>query len=203
MRNTPYSAKILLFFSVVLICLPTYISMYRVHEGRLLVSTGSIIGKGIFTDTVIFLEVHRLGRAYGVIVNKKMAKSDIPDAVPTVLKKLNIPVYYGGPVEYPDHVFVLTTLKGKVSLKNLGSLAKDREAMLATLKSIKDEPDIKIMLGYAGWGPFQLNVELQRKRWGVIDTQTDLINDLPPGDIWKEALKRLLEEQPEKKGKIL
>ncbi len=53
--------------------------------------------------------------------------------------------------------------------------------------------------GYAGWGPVQLDYELFRGAWHVIEADADILN-APPETMWRKALEKV----PQKKsGAIL
>jgi putative transcriptional regulator len=47
-----------------------------------------------------------------------------------------------------------------------------------------------VALGYAGWGPGQLEEELEREDWVVIPADPGLVFDLPRGRVWDEAMFR-------------
>jgi putative transcriptional regulator len=47
------------------------------------------------------------------------------------------------------------------------------------------------MLGYSGWGPGQLEAELQESAWLISDVSEELIFDTPPDAMWEKAIRRL------------
>jgi putative transcriptional regulator len=52
-----------------------------------------------------------------------------------------------------------------------------------------ESKDIRFYLGYSGWGPGQLEAELEEESWIVCDFATDeLLFDMEPAMIWKKAL---------------
>ena len=52
--------------------------------------------------------------------------------------------------------------------------------------------DIRFFLGYSGWGPGQLETELEEDSWIVCDYVTDeLLFDTEPGTMWKKALENM------------
>ena len=47
------------------------------------------------------------------------------------------------------------------------------------------------MVGYSGWGPGQLESELQASAWLLCDVDRDLIFNTPPDEMWEKAIRRL------------
>jgi len=48
-----------------------------------------------------------------------------------------------------------------------------------------------LALGYAGWGPGQLEDEIQRNSWLSVPADTALLFESAPEGMWREALARL------------
>jgi putative transcriptional regulator len=48
-----------------------------------------------------------------------------------------------------------------------------------------------VALGYAGWGPGQLEGELAQNGWLTVDAAPDLVFGTPDAGKWEAALKRL------------
>lgn len=53
------------------------------------------------------------------------------------------------------------------------------------------EPRARILTGYAGWAPGQLDEELSASAWLTADVDLDLIFDTPAGEMWEAAIRRL------------
>ncbi|HEX2309943.1 MAG TPA: YqgE/AlgH family protein, partial [Vicinamibacterales bacterium] len=49
----------------------------------------------------------------------------------------------------------------------------------------------RLIAGYAGWGPGQLDSELAASAWLSLDVQPDLIFDTPAEQMWDRAIRRL------------
>ena len=47
------------------------------------------------------------------------------------------------------------------------------------------------MLGYAGWGPLQVEAEVTQGSWMPLALDRDLALDLPLEERWEEAIRRL------------
>lgn len=99
------------------------------------------------------------------------------------------PILLGGPVE-PQRGFVLHTRDwgGQDSIQ-----AADRWTLSGTLDVLRAIAEGKgpsrwiAALGYAGWGPGQLEEELTRHGWFVTPGSDDLIFDVAPDHRWEQA----------------
>ena len=166
--------------------------------GKVLIAMPEM-GDPRFTHSVVLLCSHSDEGAMGLIVNKPagdlqlgalLEQMDITPA-PGVQSRA---VYFGGPVEggrgfvlhSPDYGSAIHTLEVTPEI-----------AMTATLDVLEDianggGPERALMLlGYAGWGPGQLEDELGRNGWLTADASGELVFDLPDGQKWTHALKTL------------
>ena len=48
-----------------------------------------------------------------------------------------------------------------------------------------------VLAGYAGWGPGQLDAELEQSAWLIMPVELDLIFDIPAAVSWETAIRRL------------
>jgi putative transcriptional regulator len=49
----------------------------------------------------------------------------------------------------------------------------------------------RLLLGYAGWGPGQLDAELAASAWLTAPPEPGLVFDTPPGEMWERAIRGL------------
>ena len=52
-------------------------------------------------------------------------------------------------------------------------------------------PRARVLAGYAGWGPGQLDEELAQSAWLMGEVELDLIFDVAPRGMWETAIRRL------------
>ena len=52
-------------------------------------------------------------------------------------------------------------------------------------------PRARLIVGYSGWGPGQLEEELQASAWLMSDIDRDVIFNTPPEKMWEMAIRRL------------
>lgn len=167
-------------------------------HGQLLIAMPGM-GDPRFARAVIYLCAHSADGAMGLVVNKPAPDLDFA----ALLRQLDIEVadaprtrrvHFGGPVEC-GRGFVLHTQDYAVegaSLKVNGAFA-----MTATVEILKDMargagPDRALLaLGYAGWGPGQLEAEIQANGWLTAAADPDVVFGTSDDAKWAEALKTL------------
>lgn len=151
-----------------------------------------------FHRTVIYMCAHNEDGAMGLVVNKLFGsitfhdlldQLGLEDTKPTV----NLPVHYGGPVE-SGRGFVLHS----TDYVREGTLVVDDEvALTATidiLRAIAENRGPKrsfLLLGYAGWGPGQLDAEIQANGWLNVPCDEDLLFDPDLEAKWERAIGKL------------
>ena len=96
------------------------------------------------------------------------------------------PVHAGGPVE-PQRGFVLHSPDwdgpGTVQAAPLCAMSASVEVLRA-IAAGEGPSQFLIALGYAGWGPGQLDGEMRRHGWQVVDVSDALLWDVPAADRW-------------------
>lgn len=161
------------------------------YKGKILISTPDISGD-IFSRSVVLVIEHNEQGAFGLILNKK--NSQMSDKF-IDLFEFKIEVYDGGPVEN-DKVFFI--VKGKKVTENLVEITpefystEDIENIIsAVLSNELNINDVKIFSGYSGWTSMQLDEEIQRKVWTVVDVY-NLDYTLPNDQtLWKSIMQNL------------
>ncbi len=141
-----------------------------------------------FSKTLTYICEHTPQGAIGLIVNKPIdvTLANLFDQVEITLPTANLRlretnVLFGGPV-LMDRGFVLHQPLGDWN----STLKVNENIGLTTSKDILeaigrgDGPTrILVTLGYAGWGPGQLEDEISRNGWLSVAANTDLMFDLP------------------------
>lgn len=152
-----------------------------------------------FEYSVIYICAHSDDGAMGLIVNKPSVDVTFENLVDQLSIEntgnlSDIRVHFGGPVEL-GRGFVLHSPDFRSEMTTLN--VDDGFAMTATLDVLESiaqgsGPDKRlIVLGYAGWGPGQLESEIAANGWLLCDASTDLVFDTADGDKWEAALSSL------------
>lgn len=151
-----------------------------------------------FERTVIYICAHTADGAMGLVVNREIEALTFPD----LLKQLSIDaevvddkiqVLFGGPVE-TGRGFVLHSAD---YVQNTTMLVDKRVGLTATMEVLKDiasgnGPKLNILaLGYAGWGPGQLDAEIQANGWLSVPADDKLVFDSDLDKKWERALAKI------------
>ena len=177
------------------------------HLGRMTIDNAELAGKLLiampdmsdprFAKAVIYMCAHSQEGGMGLIINRP--KPEI--GFHALLEQLEIPlgvnvrapdIFYGGPVEQ-QRGFVLHS--ADYACED-GTLNVDpRIRMTATLQVLEDiaqgkGPSVALLaLGYAGWGPGQLEYEIGQNGWLTCAPTEKLVFGTPNDAKWSEALK--------------
>jgi putative transcriptional regulator len=166
--------------------------------GKLLIAMPEM-GDPRFMHSVVLMCSHSAEGAMGLIVNKPAGDLQLG----ALLEQLELardgvavdrPVHFGGPVE-GGRGFVLHSADYGSDIQTLA--VTDEIGMTATLDVLEEiaagrGPDRALMLlGYAGWGPGQLEDELAQNGWLTADASAALVFDEPDQLKWSAALKTL------------
>jgi putative transcriptional regulator len=151
-----------------------------------------------FEKSVIYMCVHNAEGAVGLVVNRQIDSITFPD----LLKQLNIepadsapnlPIHFGGPVE-TGRGFVLHSAEyGQTGTIMVG----DMVGLTATVDILKDmaarrgPKNTLLALGYAGWGPGQLDGEIQQNAWLNVPADDGLIFDSAIDTKWARAIAKI------------
>ncbi|MEC7490316.1 MAG: YqgE/AlgH family protein [Pseudomonadota bacterium] len=165
--------------------------------GQLLVAMPQMLDER-FSKSVIYMCAHNDDGAMGLVVNKVLENINFPDLLqqldlsPIVSGK-EIRVHFGGPVE-AGRGFVLHTAD---YVQEATMIVDDRIALTATTDILRDiaggdgPQNSLLALGYAGWGPGQLDAEIQANGWLSLDADDKLIFSLDPASAWQGSLAKM------------
>ena len=167
-------------------------------NGKLLIAMPGM-GDPRFANSVVFICAHSADGAMGLMVNKPTGDLRFSDLIDQLSispgdDMLDRDVHFGGPVE-TGRGFVLHDYGYHSSISTMD--VNDRFAMTATLDILEDlaqgrGPDRAIIaLGYAGWGPEQLEAEIAQNGWLTCDADPALVFDTADARKWDAALNTL------------
>ena len=151
-----------------------------------------------FQRTVIYMCAHTAEGAMGLVINRLIDSITFPDLLEQLGIEGDTPgneikIHFGGPVE-SGRGFVLHT----ADYRQEGTLSISGEvALTATIDILKDiarggGPRQKLLaLGYAGWGPGQLDAEIQANGWLQVPADSQLVFGPDLDGKWQLALAKL------------
>lgn len=165
-------------------------------QGQFLLAMPSM-GDPRFLRSVVYMVAHDNEGAMGFIVNKcaeGLSLGDILKDMPETVAKtglVNLPVYVGGPVQN-DRGFVLHTSdyeKTRNTLSQELPIALTQSAdVLVDAAHGRGPEKMRLFLGYAGWGPGQIEGELQDNAWLVCDANIAEIFTSRNDDLYEKCV---------------
>lgn len=167
------------------------------------------IDTGLFQGSLVYLCEHKSNEgAFGFVLNKpsEIHLPELMAQVQLVLQRedlLERPVMQGGPM-HTDRGFVLhetihahtndgeevSAYDSTVRLHDDLQMTTSRDILEALAAGAGPER-LLLALGYASWGPGQLESELQDNAWLTLPASLDLIFDVPPAERYAQALSQL------------
>lgn len=164
----------------------------KVRPGCLLIAE-PFLADPYFRRAVVLLADHNDKGSFGLILNKPipLALSDALDNAPNFDGHLNL----GGPVERNTLHFI-HRVGDKIPNSALvcegiywgGNFDRAKELMS---RGELTEADIRLFIGYSGWGAGQLDKEMKEKSWIVAEPKEELVFSPEPEQLWPEALRDL------------
>jgi len=184
-------------------------------ENQLLIAMPTL-GDPYFNKTVTYICEHNEEGAMGLIINLPVnitlsdllkqiepeedeaaqviesSDADVAEATDST-NSLEQLVLSGGPISQQRGFVLHSSQSGWTS-----SLALSKELMITTSKDIllalgteKAPEQFMVTLGYAGWGPGQLEQELQANSWLTTPADIEILFNTPIEQRWKKATEKM------------
>jgi len=160
-------------------------------RGRLLIASPALVDPN-FHRTVLLIAEHTGEGAMGLVLNRP-AETLVADGVPDLseLADSGAPVYLGGPVA-ADSVIVLAefdepSLAGVLLDGDLGFVGSDSDDLGEVAGGVRRA---RVFAGHSGWGPGQLEAELEEESWIVEPPRREEIFSDDPEGLWATVLRR-------------
>jgi putative transcriptional regulator len=144
-----------------------------------------------FRESVVLVVQSQGGEATGVIINRPTDRS-LAELLPSErFEAFTDPIYFGGPVA-PQGLFALFQ-SDKYSGPAVPMLPQIYLAVLPdSVDALLDKPPAKIRFfsGYSGWAPGQLQGELERGDWLVVDADAKTVFLRDTSRLWQDMVRR-------------
>jgi putative transcriptional regulator len=148
-----------------------------------------------FARTVVLLCDYLPDGAFGLVLNRPtdMSASSMVKLDPAVLEGNTLPLCIGGPVEPQRGWILLADAPEEVEYRTIcdGVYLSTSPTLLRRVLTTSPEPRARVLAGYAGWGPGQLDEELAQSAWLITQVDIDLVFDVDPQIMWETAIRRL------------
>ncbi len=228
LKQTPDIARFFLLWAAFVLALPGALSLYSRYQGRVLVALPlmettpvlmmridrrEVVPKldvtfskppELFAQSVIYVAQHDGWGAFGLILNKPLPEDELKKMP---LERQGFDWRIGGPTGFADSAFVLVTQdspKAAPAIMSLHDYTQEYpEEWTEILSTPEKRRSFTIYLGFLNWGSLHLDREF---RWGLWD-QTDFSSSMldpqeDPAELWRKALRKVLEKSPPTMGKI-
>ena len=202
---------ILLFFIITIALLNNVIGLaegpknylkgkfYSSVKNHFLIATEKMTDSRFSKTVILMLESDENG-AWGLTINKQLGTMPIALLIDPSLNtseereelfKLNIPIFWGGPVD-PKEIFILHSNEYKsestIKYENV-SISQDYKILFDIAKN-KGPKKSLVIFGYSGWGRGQLEGEMERDHWILSDIDLDITFDEESKSKWNKAIKK-------------
>ena len=169
---------------------------YSSVKNNFLVATKKMKDNRFEKTVIVMLENDKDG-AWGLVVNKPIGPIPLALLVDPSLStseereelyKVNILIFWGGPVEVKE-IFVLHSSEYQSeTTKNYGSISISRDYnILFDIAEKKGPEKSLVILGYSGWGSGQLESEMERDHWILSEIDLDIIFEKESIKKWPRA----------------
>ena len=171
---------------------------YSSVKDHFLIATEKMKDNRFEKTVIVMLESDENG-AWGLVINKRLGTMPIALLIDPSLNtseereklyKVNIPIFWGGPVDIKE-IFILHSAEYQSdSTKNYGyiSISQDYNILFDIAKNKGPEKSL-VILGYSGWGSGQLEGEMEKDHWILSDIDLEITFDRKPNTKWDKSYK--------------
>jgi putative transcriptional regulator len=159
-------------------------------RGQLLIAEPRLVDPN-FWRTVVLVAEHSEEGAFGLVLNRP-SETSVGDAVPELGELLDPgePLFIGGPVQ-PSSVVILGHFE---DASDAALVAFDDVGVLGTAASYEELSvglrATRAFAGHSGWGPGQLDSELERGDWILEQARLEDAFSADPRALWSGVLTR-------------
>jgi putative transcriptional regulator len=149
-----------------------------------------------FAQTVVLLCDYTEEGAFGLVLNRPMTEPawQLIRTEPPIRIDPELRLWVGGPVDLQRTWVLMSEAQGpdedqrEISPGVLLSVSHE-----LTLRLLQAPPSsrARVMVGYAGWGPGQLDKELAESAWLTTDVDAALVFGVAPDQMWETAIRKL------------
>lgn len=165
----------------------------HVQAGMLLAAWPNLMDPN-FMHSVILICQHSPEGAYGLVTNQ-LTEYTVSNLMPEheVLGNLEFPVHLGGPVDHASMQFLHTVpdeIPGGMCLDGSIWLGGTLDAMGTYIARHPEEAalNLRVFLGYSGWGAGQLDQELGGGSWVPAPPSGEAVFGAPGEATWRKVI---------------
>ena len=157
--------------------------------GKLLIAE-PLLNDPNFARSVVLLCEHGAEGSLGFVLNQA-TEYTLQDVLPELVAGAQVPIFQGGPVQ-ADTLHMIHSYPGNDGLEIVkGVFWGGSYDSLRKIALLHNTSSLRLFMGYSGWGPGQLQHEMEEGTWLVADATAHLLFNTQPQDIWKRAIEGL------------
>lgn len=175
---------------------PAQTSKRLALAGELLIASPAMTDPRFYQAVVLIVRHDRNG-ALGIVINRPLKDRSLASLLEALGEKDiavdgTVRIFAGGPVQ-PEIGFVLHSadyhVTGTMDIDGHVAVTSSRE-ILRDIANRRGPTKTLIAFGYAGWGPAQLDGELEHRFWFITPEDSRFVFDHDRDTLWDEAMKR-------------
>jgi putative transcriptional regulator len=149
-----------------------------------------------FARTVVLLcEFNQEDGAFGLVLNRP---TDVPAVEmihlePPLTTGNQLPLWIGGPVEQQRGWILVADAPPDEEFRTIrdGLYLSTSPALLRAVLERRPAPRARVLAGYAGWAPGQLDEEIAQSAWLMSRIDLDVVFDTDASLMWETVIRRL------------
>ncbi len=162
-------------------------------KGKFLVASRNLRDP-TFSETVVLLTEYNRHGALGLIINRptEVKLSKVLPEVKGLEARPDI-LYIGGPVAQRQMSLLIRSTSQPEGAHRVLKNIYVSSSLTVLQRMIDDDAKgerFRAYAGYAGWAPGQLDRELSRGGWHVLQADAETVFDKKPSEIWPELIRR-------------
>ena len=203
--------RILLFYFFTLLITTSYFSFtalaeapknylkgkfYTSVKNHFLVATEKMTDDRFRKTVIVMLDNDKEG-SLGLVINKPIGKVPLRFLINTLqdsknekkeLYEVNIPIYWGGPVE-KEQIYILHSQEYKnENTKDYNGISITRDYnILFDIAENKGPKKSLVILGYSGWSEGQLEGEIDQDHWILSEFNPLIVFEMESNNKWLKA----------------
>lgn len=163
----------------------------RLGKGKFLVASRTLRDPTFSQTVILLVDYDRDAGAIGVVVNRP-SEVALVDALPELreLRKRKDVIYLGGPVGLDRMLLLVRTRDQPPQSLRIFDRVFASGSLAALRRSMTHGDAVRAYAGYAGWGPGQLDREVDRGDWFVGSADSDAVFSDRPSRVWDDLIDR-------------
>jgi putative transcriptional regulator len=148
----------------------------------------------LFAHSVILLADYEKTGALGLMIHYR-GNLTISRALAGIkgADKSTDTLFVGGPVQLQGVLGLLRSSTSPKDAKHVAGnlyLLSSKQSIATALAAEHKAPDLRVFLGYVGWGPGQLERETRLNAWYIFNYDESLVFDDHPETLWKRLIQK-------------